>query len=284
MRGMKDSIPRTRNSVPADRTDASQSTTQSVGEPFLDADGEFFVQVVTLQDGLIAWATGESFDEPTYRRYRGQLLARHDLRHLVPPFVRKCRDFAQFWGWIKVEEPTYAERRLLIWEGFGPLIDHLEHGNRTPSEDAISVTLASLDADGVSRMWQTALDRRVHDPEGAITLAKSLLEAVCKHVLDGLGIQYDVHTDLPKLWSLASKQLNLAPSQHHEKVFRAILGNCQAVVSNLAAVRNKLGDAHGHGHRPVKPQARHAEFAVNLSGSMASFLVATWENWRQRPS
>ena len=282
MRGMKDSIPRSRDSVPTDRTDASQATTQSEGEPFLDADGEFFVQVVTLQDGLIAWATGESFDETTYRRYRGQLVARHDLRHLVPPFVRKCRTLAQFWGWIKEEKPTYADRRRLIWEGFGPLIDHLEHGNRTPSEEAISVTLASLDAAGVSRMWQTALDRRVHDPEGAITLAKSLLEAVCKHVLDGLDIQYDVHTDLPKLWSLASKQLKLAPSQHQEEVFRVILGNCQAVVGNLAAVRNKLGDAHGHGRRPVKPQPRHAELAVNLSGSMASFLVATWENWRQQ--
>ena len=279
---MKDSIPSSRDSVPTDRTDASQATTQSEGEPFLDADGEFFVQVVTLQDGLIAWATGESFDETTYRRYRGQLVARHDLRHLVPPFVRKCRTLAQFWGWIKEEKPTYADRRRLIWEGFGPLIDHLEHGNRTPSEEAISVTLASLDAAGVSRMWQTALDRRVHDPEGAITLAKSLLEAVCKHVLDGLDIQYDVHTDLPKLWSLASKQLKLAPSQHQEEVFRVILGNCQAVVGNLAAVRNKLGDAHGHGRRPVKPQPRHAELAVNLSGSMASFLVATWENWRQQ--
>lgn len=279
---MKDSIPRSRDSIPTGRTDRSQPTTQSVDEPFLDADGEFFARVETLQDGLIAWATGEDFDETTYCRYRGLLLARHDLRHLVPPFVRKCRSFAQFWGWIKEEKPTYAERRLLIWDGFRPLVDHLEHGNRTPSEEAISVTLASLDADGVNRMWRTALDRRVHDPEGAITLARSLLEAVCKHVLDGLDIQYDAHTDLPTLWSLASKQLKLAPSQHQEEVFRAVLGNCQAVVGNLAAVRNKLGDAHGHGPRPVKPQARHAELAVNLSGSMAAFLVATWENWRQQ--
>lgn len=280
---MEHSIPsRNRDSVPTDRANATQAATQSVGDPFLDADGEFMVQVATLQDGLIAWATGTDFDEATYRQCRGLLLARHDLRHLVPPFVRKCRTFAQFWGWIKEEKPTYAERRRLIWDGFEPLIDHLEHGNRTPCEETVSVTLASLDADGVNRMWRTALDRRVHDPEGAITLAKSLLEAVCKHVLDGLAIQYDLRTDLPKLWTLAAKELNLAPSQHQEEVFRAILGNCQAVVGNLAAVRNKLGDAHGHGRRPVKPQARHAELAVNLSGSMASFLIATWEHWRQQ--
>ena len=275
---MKHSIPARSDSVPTNRANAAQA----VGEPFLDAYGDFLVQVVALQDGLIAWATGKEFDELYYRRYRDELLDRHDLRHLVPPFVRKCRTFAQFWGWIKEKEPTYAERRRLIWDGFGPLLDHLEHGNRTPCEDAISVTLASLDPDGVTQMWRTALDRRVNDPEGAITLAKSLLEAVCKHVLDGLDIQYDMRTDLPKLWTRASKQLKLAPSQHQEEVFRAILGNCQAIVGNLAALRNKLGDAHGHGRLPVKPQARHAELAVNLSGSMASFLIATWENWRQR--
>ena len=106
---MKDSIPSKRDSVTTDRP-----------EPFLDADEEFFAQVVILQDGLVAWATGKPFEEATCRRCRSQLLARHDLRHPVPPFVRKCRHLAQFWGWIKEEKPTYAERRRLIWDGCGP--------------------------------------------------------------------------------------------------------------------------------------------------------------------
>ena len=126
-------MPRSRDSVPTDRTDAAQATIQSVDEPFLDADGEFLAQVVILQDGLIARATGESFDETTYRRYRGQLLARHDLRHLVPPFVRKCRTLAQFWGWIKEEKPTYAERRSLIWGG----VRSFDRPSGTRQSDAI---------------------------------------------------------------------------------------------------------------------------------------------------
>ena len=42
------------------------------------------------------------------------------------------------------------------------------------------------------------------------------------------------------------------------------------------AIRNIAGDAHGQGRRPVKPTPRHADLAVNLAGSMAALLVATW--------
>ena len=114
---MKDSIPRSRDSVQPTALTLPNARSNPWAKPFLGADGEFLTQVATLQDGLIARATGESFDETTYRRYRGQLLVRHDLRHLVPPFVRKCRTLAQFWGWIKEEKPTYAERRSLIGGG-----------------------------------------------------------------------------------------------------------------------------------------------------------------------
>jgi len=48
------------------------------------------------------------------------------------------------------------------------------------------------------------------------------------------------------------------------------------VVSSLGELRNKIGDAHAQGRKPVKPMPRHAALAVNLAGSMAMFLVETW--------
>ena len=88
---------------------------------------------------------------------------------------------------------------------------------------------------------------------------------------------YAPNEDLPRLWHLTAELLNLAPNQHQEPTFKAILGNCQSVVNHLAAIRNSAGDAHGQGRRSVKPAARHAELAVNLAGSMATFLFATWQ-------
>jgi hypothetical protein len=149
-----------------------------------------------------------------------------------------------------------------------------------PAEELISERLKSFDESGVHHAWQKALDRRLTDPEGAITVAKTLVETVCKHIIDNAGGSYGENDDLPKLYATTAEHLNLAPSQHTEIVFKSILGNCQSVVGNLAGLRNRLGDAHGQGKRPVKPLPRHAELAVNLAGSMAMFLVSTWTDRR----
>jgi hypothetical protein len=124
----------------------------------------------------------------------------------------------------------------------------------------------------------------VSDHEGAITAARTLVETVCKHILDDANVTYDDNLDLPKLWALTAKEANLAPQQHQEGVFRAILGDCQSVVNNLAAIWNREGDAHGQGRRQVRPKPRHAELAVNLAGTMAAFLVATWHDRGARRS
>jgi len=166
----------------------------------------------------------------------------------------------------------------LLWDAFRPLIDHLEADDRAPGVVPITETLEAFDPEHVHAAWQKALDRRTADPEGAITAARMLLETVCKHILDDARVPYPDNADLPKLWDIAAEQLNLAPRQHEEKVFKSILGNCQAVVNHLGAIRNRIGDAHGQGRRPVKPKPRHAELAVNLAGTMAAFLIATWKD------
>jgi Abortive infection C-terminus len=90
--------------------------------------------------------------------------------------------------------------------------------------------------------------------------------------------------DLPMLYHKLAKILKLALDDHTEQVFKQILGSCQSVVESLGALRNKLSDAHSPGPKRARPQARHAELAVNLAGAMATFLVATWEarqtEWR----
>ena len=229
-----------------------------------------------LQNGLVARATGGDFDAQDYQRLRSNLMANSDMQPLVPEFVRRSQNLDQFWAWIKYDVPTYQERRVVIWNAFTDLIERLEQAKSTPSDTAISDQLVALDEVHISEKWKKALDRRTTDPEGAITLARTLLESACKIVLDEADIKYKENASLPALWENTSKQLNLAPSQHSEPAFKTILGNCQSIVQTIGNLRNTISDAHGKGKGPpVKPQARHAELVVNLAGTMAAFLAAT---------
>jgi len=147
----------------------------------------------------------------------------------------------------------------------------------TPSDAAISQALAGFDPEQVHARWEAAIERRKYDPSGAITLARTLLEDVCKWILDEAGQHWDEQDDLPKLYRKLAKKLKLAPDDHTEKVFKQILGSCQSVVESLGSLRNKLGDAHSSGPKRSRPQQRHAHLAVNLAGAMATFLVETWK-------
>jgi hypothetical protein len=147
----------------------------------------------------------------------------------------------------------------------------------SPADESISATLAAFDPTQVHARWTMAMERRASEPEGAITLARTLLEDVCKWVLHQAGETWQEADDLPVLYRKLAKVLKLAPDDHTEPVFKQILGSCQSVVESLGALRNKLGDAHSLGPKRARPQARHAELAVNLAGAMATFLVATWE-------
>jgi hypothetical protein len=238
-------------------------------------------KIETLQAILIDRATtGRPTDEvdEQYKALRNEVISHPLLKDIAPKFLNSCRTTNEFWPLVRDVSGSYSGRREFIWSEFRPLLDRAENPPTFPADLSVSTALKTFDAESVHRVWVKALERRDTDPEGAITLARTLLETVCKHILDDHGATYDSgNSDLPSLYKAVAKTLSIAPSQHSEIVFRQILGGCTAVVEGLGAMRNRLSDAHGHGKNPVKPAPRHAELAVNLAGTMATFLVATHE-------
>jgi hypothetical protein len=234
-----------------------------------------FEEAESLQNLLVSEATGGSEDEAEYTRLRQVVLAEPSIEPLVPRFVRTSRSLGQFWQFIKNKFGKYAERRQYLWDEFRPMMDLLERGGSAPSDLVVTASLEKFDASHVQAAWSKALDRRSSDPEGAITMARTLLESVCKHILEEASVTYDESPDISKLYKQTAEHLKLAPSQHTEAVFKQILGGCTAVVEGLGALRNRLSDSHGKGKAGVKPAPRHAELAVNLAGALAIYLLAT---------
>lgn len=240
---------------------------------FLENDYE---RAEYLYRQTVSRATGEEANDAHYSELRKHFMAQPQLKPLLPAFIRTSRTLPDFWQFIKPKFAHYVQRREYLAEQFAPLLDHLEGGGHAPNHTSVAEGLERFDEPEVKAAWDKALERKGSDPAGAITAARTLLETVCKHILDEAGETYEKGVELPKLYRKVSEVMNLAPSQHTEQVFKQILGGCTSVVEGLGSLRNSVGDAHGQGKRPVKPKERHAELAVNLAGSLALFLVETW--------
>ncbi|WP_127559041.1 abortive infection family protein [Nioella ostreopsis] len=235
------------------------------------------LEVAIQLRNTIVQLTTEGGSPYIYNECRARLMEDPTIRSLLPDYIRYSNDADSLrtaLSAIASGAGSWARRRGYVQETFKPVLSFLETGGGA-ADLAITDALEEYDGPAVQAAWSKALERRHTDPEAAITAARTLLEEVCKHVIEDSKKDWDEKWDLPKLYMEAAQTLNLAPSQHNEVVFKTILGNCQSVVQSLGTLRNKLSDAHAGGRRRVRPQARHAALAVNLAGSMALFLVET---------
>jgi len=169
----------------------------------------------SMQNMMLSIATGGSEKDASYVELRRQLVGEPKIDSCLPRMVKTCRSVQQFWQHIKGVSDKYEGRRQHIWKEFEPLLTLLERGDgSSPSDESVSSKLQTFDAEHVRVTWSKALERRTSDPEGAITSARTLLEATCKHILEDRGVDYDEKDDLPKLYRKTAESLNLAPSQH----------------------------------------------------------------------
>ena len=111
------------------------------------------------------------------------------------------------------------------------------------------------------------------DFDGAITLARSLLETVLRQLDERLpGDAIDAKGDLLKLFKAVQKKLNLDPKDHDLESLQKILRGLTSVIDGLAGIRNRMGDAHA---RTFKAHRHHAVLAVNAARTVTMFLFAT---------
>jgi hypothetical protein len=239
---------------------------------------DLFECALLLQNNIIGLTT-QGGSEPVYKLARRKLMEDSASKRRLPEFVRFSNDAASVRSALSsVASGTgsWAMRRRHVIDAFIPLLTFLESGGGT-ADATITDGLDVYDAPAVQAFWAKALDRRTTDPDGAVTAASTLLEEVCKHIIEDSGAKWETNWNVPKLYSEAAKVLKLAPSQHQEEVFKTILGNCQSVVQSIGSLRNKGGDAHAGGRSRVPFKPRHAALTVNLAGSMALFLIETWQ-------
>ncbi|MBK0332068.1 abortive infection family protein [Brachybacterium sp. MASK1Z-5] len=116
----------------------------------------------------------------------------------------------------------------------------------------------------------------VADLEGAITLSRTLVEAVLEQLELRLTGQIGNYSgDLQKQYKAVAKILRIDDSDPRvDEGFKQIARGLVQIVNGLAAIRNMASDGHA---RHVRPEGRHARVSVNSARTVASFLVEVYE-------
>lgn len=196
--------------------------------------------------------------------------------------------WAQFDGYLGLFTPAVQRRMLLDLCDFEGKMKYARPSS-ADLEKLRSLVLESPLRDGANTLfdrptrarihteWEKALKRVETDPGGAITSARTLVETVCKHILDARGLPSDFDGDLGKLYKATANSLKLTPDTGTTEIVKQVLGGCASVVNGLAAKRNALGDAHGKTPRDLVPSPRLARLSLNAAGTLAMFLIETEE-------
>ena len=83
--------------------------------------------------------------------------------------------------------------------------------------DCMPIETDTLNWMSVKREWTRASERVNHEPDSAITSARTLLESIYKHILDELEISYEDQWDLPRFHRTTTQALQVSPNQQTER-------------------------------------------------------------------
>src|SRR5699024_10275120 len=145
------------------------------------------IQVLdNYKDNIINYSTGKGEDDSfNYIEMRKELLTNSFINSRIPDFIKQNRNIDEFWSFIKTAYATYEERRVFLRKEFNDLINSLEEKQLKllNESDRIKIPLdKSARVVYINDTWSKAVSRVNEDPEGAITISRTLLEEIMKFI------------------------------------------------------------------------------------------------------
>ncbi len=139
-------------------------------------------------------------------------------------------------------------------------------------------TIKFNEYESVRNDFERALAQISTDPEGAVTSACSLVESVCKCILEEMKAPMPNRQDIQGLSGTLAKELNLSPARTDiTPDIKQILQGLLNVAAGIGALRTHSGDAHGRGKTTSRLDTRTAYLAVHSASTLALFYIETWQ-------
>lgn len=110
--------------------------------------------------------------------------------------------------------------KIITFDGYEVIYDEREERYLVREKGKVSLIVKELDRNKaldipqIRKDFERALSAVDTDPESALTSASSMIESVCKAVLDQLKIVYPAKEDITHLMDAVTRALCLAPDKH----------------------------------------------------------------------
>lgn len=204
----------------------------------------------------------------------------------VPSFIKDARTLDEavthlfFNGFNMVDDNVL---RNYVYSDLNQFIDYIE-------EQQIDVQIIHLEYEIPKELTFEHIlesiekcEKRINDEDysGAVTSAKTLVEGVCKEILQKFpDVTIDNKTDLPSLFTKVRQNLNLNPKDPKlDNSLKEVLTGLIKVVNGISEIRN----SHGDSHLPkYKIDRHHALAVVNSAKTVVTFLFNTYEYQLER--
>lgn len=116
------------------------------------------------------------------------------------------------------------------------------------------------------------------DPEQAMGSSSSILESICKGILERLSKPIPKDQTLKSLVKATYSEMNLSPESHADPDIKQVLGGIANAAVGIGVIRTKYSSFHGRtdSSKKFRLTARHARLAVGSSAVLGCFLVETY--------
>ena len=116
------------------------------------------------------------------------------------------------------------------------------------------------------------------DPQHAMGSASSILESICKGILERLSCPLPSDQSIKALVKSTYGAMDLSPESHADPDIKQVLGGIANAAIGIGAIRTQHSSFHGRTDTQKKYRltSRHARLAVGSSAVLGCFLIETY--------
>lgn len=118
--------------------------------------------------------------------------------------------------------------------------------------------------------------------DSAITKARTLLEEVFCHAIEGKGETPSDSGEIGRLYNQVKTLYNMHQARDMDVRINMLLSGLEKILSAITQMRNESSDSHGVGANRIRISEHHARLFVNSAITMADFILSIEKNSQEQ--